>query len=43
MSNYKQSPKRPGAKGFETLDFAKRRAKNRTRAKLAKAAKRKQR
>jgi hypothetical protein len=36
-------PRKPGAKGWETLDFAKRRDKNRRKRELAKAAKRKQR
>ena len=43
MSNYRQSPKQPGPKGFETLDFAKRKAKGDKKRKLARQARRKQR
>lgn len=41
--NYDQSPKQPGAKGFETLSFAKRKTLSRKREKLARKARRKQR
>ena len=43
MTTYKSAPRQPGKRGMETLDFAKRRAVNRRKRDLAKAAKRKQR